>query len=314
LQVHLAGILKKHFIHTPNKGHVEISLSKASSSSHSQTRVRKPTAPRSSRKIGESLKVGAVAERLGVSASMVRSWEKLGLASPARSQSKYRLYTNDDLRVLRRAIYLRRVQGLNAPAILNQLRQEGLLNHRAAGPAEEQPSIGPRFRKLRLQRGESLATVANSVGVSIGFLSNLERSQSGASISIMHKLAKYYGLNILDLFNPIDGTGPLVRPRDRKSLEGGPGVRMELLASGKITMEPHLFRVAPGAGSGESYSHEGEEFLYIVRGCLDIELAGKEFQLRTGDSFYFTSKTQHRWINPGKTEAMILWINTPPTF
>ncbi len=289
-------------------------MSKASSNSHSKIIGRKKKAAYSARKVGEALKVGAVAERLGVSASMVRSWEKLGLASPARSRSKYRLYTNDDLRVLRRAIYLRRVQGLNAPAILNQLKQEGLLNHRDAGPAEEQSSIGPRFRKLRLQRGESLSTVANAVGVSIGFLSNLERSQSGASISIMRKLAQYYGLNILDLFNPIDGTGPLVRPGDRKSLEGGPGVHMELLASGKITMEPHLFRVAPGAGSGESYSHEGEEFLYLVRGRLDIVLAGKEFQLRAGDSFYFTSKTQHRWWNPGKTETIILWINTPPTF
>ncbi len=289
-------------------------MSKASSNSRSNTADRKKKATNSAGKIGEALKVGAVAERLGVSASMVRSWEKLGLASPARSQSKYRLYTNDDLRVLRRAIYLRRVQGLNAPAILNQLKQEGLLNHRAARPADEQSSIGPRFRKLRLQRGESLAIVANAVGVSIGFLSNLERSQSGASISIMRKLAQYYGLNILDLFNPIDGTGPLVRPQDRKSLEGGPGVHMELLASGKITMEPHLFRVAPGAGSGESYSHEGEEFLYLVSGRLDIVLAGQEYQLRAGDSFYFTSKTQHSWSNPGKAETIILWINTPPTF
>src|ERR1700721_678391 len=135
---------------------VEISLSKSASRSPKTDPQKKATRP--SRKMGEALKVGAVAQRLGVSASMVRSWEKLGLARPARSQSKYRLYTNDDLRVLRRAIYLRRVQGLNAPAILNQLRQEGLLNHRAAGPADQQSSIGPQFRKLRLQRGESLAT------------------------------------------------------------------------------------------------------------------------------------------------------------
>ena len=310
----LTAILKMQIMSPPNKGHVETTLSKASTNSHASKIVRKKRAPRSIRKVGEALKVGAVAQRLGVSASMVRSWEKLGLANPARTQSKYRLYTNDDLRVLRRAIYLRRVQGLNAPAILNQLKQEGLLHHRDAGPAEEQSSIGPRFRKLRLQRAESLATVANAVGVSIGFLSNLERSQSGASIGIMRKLAQYYGLNILDLFNPIDGTGPLVRPRDRKSLEGGPGVQMELLASGKITMEPHLFRVAPGAGSGESYSHEGEEFLYLVRGRLRIVLAGEEFELRAGDSFYFSSRTQHRWANPGKTETLILWINTPPTF
>ncbi len=174
-------------------------MSKASSNSHSKVTDRKKKAARSPRKVGEALKVGAVAQRLGVSASMVRSWEKLGLASPARSQSKYRLYTNDDLRVLRRAIYLRRVQGLNAPAILNQLKQEGLLNHRAAGPADEQSSIGPRFRKLRLQRGESLATVANAVGVSIGFLSNLERSQSGASISIMRKAGRSITASIFSI-------------------------------------------------------------------------------------------------------------------
>jgi DNA-binding transcriptional MerR regulator/uncharacterized cupin superfamily protein len=299
-------------MNSANGGHAEISLSKSSSNSNSSPGPAKSShAPR---KLGEALKVGAVARRLGVSASMVRSWEKLGLARPARSQSKYRLYTNDDIRILRRAIYLRRVQGLNAPAILHQLKREGLLNHRPAATVEEQSSIGPRFRKLRLQRGESLASVANAVGVSIGFLSNLERSQSGASIGIMRKLAQYYGLNILDLFSPIDGTGPLVRPGDRKSLEGGPGVHMELLASGKITMEPHMFRVAPGAGSGESYSHEGEEFLYLVRGRLNMVLDGEKFQLRAGDSFYFSSKTQHSWCNPGKSDTIILWINTPPTF
>lgn len=42
-----------------------------------------------------------------------------------------------------------------------------------------------------------------------------------------------------------------------RAKEGSPGVPMEFLASGKIAMEPHLFRVSPGAGSGESYSHEG---------------------------------------------------------
>jgi transcriptional regulator with XRE-family HTH domain len=262
----------------------------------------------------KGLKVGAVAKRLGVSATMVRSLEKLGLAKPARSQSMYRLYTNDDLRVFRRAIYLRRVQGLNAPAILKQLKEEGLLKQRTGDAVEERLSIGQTFRKLRLQRGNSLLDVAEAVGVSDGFLSNLERSRTGAPIGILRKLAQYFGLNILDLFDPIDGTGPLVRPQDRKSLESGPGVHMELLASGKITMEPHLFRVAPGAGSGESYSHDGEEFLFLVRGRLEVELGGEEYQLRAGDGFYFSSKTPHRWSNPGKTETIALWINTPPTF
>ena len=261
------------------------------------------------------LKVGTVAQRLGVSASLVRSLGELGLANPSRNQSKYRLYSIDDLRILRRAIYLRRAQGLNAPAIVNQLKQEGLLNHRPGTAEEELSPLGPQFRRLRLQRGVPLSTVASAVGVSKGFLSNLERSRIRASTSITQKLTQYYGLCIPELFNAIDGVaGPLVRPRDRRCLENRRGIRMELLAPGKIMMEPQLFRVAPGACSGESYSHEGEEFLYLVRGRLIIVLAEQAFRLRAGDSFYFTSKTQHRWVNPGKTETIILWINAPPSF
>ena len=246
---------------------------------------------------------------------MIRAWEKMGLARPLRTNSSYRLYTNEDVKVLRRAVYLRRVLGLNAPAILSQLRQEGMLHETSAEPSHDQPSVGPRLRAMRLQRGESLATVAQAVNVSVGFLSNLERAQSGASISVLHKLSHYYGLNILDLFSAVDTTRPLVRPEDRRILQGSDGVQMELLAWGKITMEPHLFRVAPGACSGdECYSHHGEEFLYLTGGELIIWLEEEEFHLRTGDSFYFESKTPHRWINPGKKETVVLWINTPPTF
>jgi len=204
--------------------------------------------------------------------------------------------------------------GLNAPAILNQLRQEGLLIHRAVLPSPAQPSIGPLLRKLRLERGESLATVARAVRVSIGFLSNLERAQTSVSIGAMRKLAQHYGLNILDFFSPAEAKRPLVRAAERRILQGSEGVQMELLASGKIVMEPHLFRVAAGAGSGEFYSHEGEEFLFLTRGRLVILLEDREFRLSAGDSFYFESKIPHRWFNPGKTETVILWINTPPTF
>jgi DNA-binding transcriptional MerR regulator/mannose-6-phosphate isomerase-like protein (cupin superfamily) len=261
----------------------------------------------------ESLKIGEVAQLLRISASMIRAWEKLGLIRPSRTDSAYRLYSQDDVRILRRAVYLRRVNGLNAPAILNQLRQEGMLAQGGNG-AGEAPSIGPRLRNLRLQRGESLAMVAKALNLSVGFLSNLERSQSGVSVGISHKLAQHYGANILDFFNSTPSTGPLVRPRDRKVLQGGKGVTMELLAWGKITMEPHLFRVAPGAGSVEYYSHEGEEFLFVAKGRLNIFLEDKQYRLRTGDSFYFQSSSPHRWENPGETEALLLWINTPPTF
>jgi DNA-binding transcriptional MerR regulator len=264
-------------------------------------------------RVEESLRIGDVARLLGISPSMVRAWEKLGLARPARTDTRYRIYTNGDVKALRRAVYLRRVQGLNAPAILRQLREEGLLGERESAPPSASP-LGPKLRRMRLQRGEPLSKVAEAVGVSIGFLSSVERAQSEASLSVLHRLAEYYGLDIRDFFNPISGTTPLVRPPDRKVLLSGPGVRMELLASGKITMEPHLIHIAPGVGSGDSYTHKGEEFLFIVRGRLVIALEDQEYDLRTGDSFYFGSHIRHHWQNPGKAETVILWVNTPPSF
>ena len=175
-------------------------------------------------------------------------------------------------------------------------------------------AIGPRLRRLRIKRAVSLAEVAAAAGISIGFLSALERSQMSASVGTLRRLARYYRTNILDFFDTTELNTRLVRPAKRKVLDAGPGVRMELLAWGNKVMEPHLFRIAPDAGSGESYSHEGEEFLFVLRGELQIALDGEEYRLKRGDSFYFESATPHHWKNPGRSETWLLWVNTPPTF
>lgn len=247
---------------------------------------------------------------VGVSPSVIRSWESLGLTRPERTASKYRLYSPDDVRLLKRARFLRRVRGLNAPAIVQMLRRDGLVRHDSNGSA----AIGVHLRQLRTSRRFSLARVAKAVGISVGFLSALERSQMSASVGTLRKLARFFKTNILDFFDPSESNSRLVRPERRKVLQAGPGVRMELLAWGNTVMEPHLFRIAPKAGSGESYSHEGEEFLYVLRGELDISLQDEEYRLKPGDSFYFESATPHRWKNPGRTETWVMWVNTPPTF
>jgi DNA-binding transcriptional MerR regulator/quercetin dioxygenase-like cupin family protein len=258
------------------------------------------------------LRIGDVARLVGVSPSILRAWETLGLIAPARTHSHYRLFTDQDVRLLKRAQFLRRSRGMNAPAIVHLLKSQGLLRRMAR--ATPSP-IGPQLRRLRLKRGLSLAKVARPVGVSIGFLSALERGQMSASVATLRRLANFFDLNILSLFDPSEANPHHVRPPERKVLEAGSGVRMELLAWGNTVMEPHLFRIAPGAGSGEAYAHEGEEFLYMIRGDLDITLdGGKTHHLSPGDSFYFESNVQHRWINPGDEETWVLWVNTPPTF
>ena len=257
------------------------------------------------------LKIGDVARLVGISPSAIRGWENLGLTRPQRTESKYRLYTNDDVKLLKKARYLRKVRGLNPPAVVQMLKREGAIKHSST---HSNGSMGPRLRQLRTKRGLSLAEVASAAGISVGFLSALERSQMSASVGTLRKLARYYRTNILEFFDPTESSVRLVSPSKRKVLEAGPGVRMELLAWGNTVMEPHLFRVAPNTGSGESYSHEGEEFLFVLRGELLIALAGEEYHLKRGDSFYFESATPHQWKNPGRTETWLLWVNTPPTF
>jgi DNA-binding transcriptional MerR regulator/mannose-6-phosphate isomerase-like protein (cupin superfamily) len=264
-----------------------------------------------SRDAGASLRISEVARRVGISSSALRAWETLGLIKPQRTRSRYRLYSEADVRLLQRAIFLRRARGLNPAAIVHVLKRQGVVST----PAENTASPGLRFRRLRQGRNLSLAQVAGATGVSIGFLSALERGQMSASIGTLRRIARYYRTNILSFFEPAKNNSKLVRPTERKVLETTKGVRMELLAWGNTAMEPHLFRIKSGGGSGESYTHEGEEFLHILRGEFEIWLNTDEhYRMKPGDSLYFQSSTPHRWRNPGKTESWLLWINTPPTF
>lgn len=257
------------------------------------------------------LRISEVARRLGISSSALRAWEALGLMAPQRTHSRYRQYTEADVRLLQRAIFLRRARGLNPAAIVHVLKKQGVVS----APADAPALPGQRFRRLRLHRGLSLAQVARATDVSVGFLSALERGQMRSSIATLRRIARFYKTNILSLFDAAAENSRLVRPANRKILETTPGVRMELLAWGNTAMEPHLFRIKPGGGSGEPYTHEGEEFLHILRGQFEIWLNNKEhYLLRPGDSLYFESSMPHRWKNPGKVEAWLLWINTPPTF
>ncbi len=257
------------------------------------------------------LKIGDVARTVGVSPSVIRGWENLGLTRPRRTESKYRLYSPEDVKLLKRARFLRKVRGLNAAAIVEVLRRQGKTRPAKDGNAG---AIGSHLRQLRTKRRLSLSRVAQAVGISVGFLSALERSQMSGSVGTLRKLARYYKTNILDFFDANGTSSRQVQPEQRKVLQAGPGVRMELLAWGNAVMEPHLFRVAPQAGSGDAYTHEGEEFLFILRGSLIITLEQQEYRLKTGDSFYFESATPHSWKNPGRSETWVLWVNTPPTF
>ena len=254
------------------------------------------------------LTVGQTARILGVSPSTLRLWENVGLVSPARSNGRYRLYSPDLLKVLKRIKYLRDVQRLNMPGIKRELGTPS-----PSRPRTDKRPIGPLLRKMRQRSRMGLVEASGQAGISAGFLSSLERSQANASVATLQRLAATYGTTVMELFRAPTHHGRLVKPAERRMLELNPGVRIELLSSGAPMLQSQLVRVAPLGGSDGSYSHEGEEFIYMISGTLEIWLDEVQcFVLQAGDSFWFESTHGHRWFNPGEADTTLLWINTPP--
>jgi transcriptional regulator with XRE-family HTH domain len=174
--------------------------------------------------------------------------------------------------------------------------------------------IGARLARMRGALRLSLEEASRRSGLSAAFIARIERGESKPAIASLQKLTAIYGTSVLSFFENQSTTRALVRPRDRGVL-AEPGVRMELLAFGQLRMEAQLFRVAPRATSGGSYQHDGEEFIYMLSGKFEIWLDETErYVLEAGDSLYFPSTRTHRWGCVGEDEAVLLWINSPPTF
>jgi DNA-binding transcriptional MerR regulator/quercetin dioxygenase-like cupin family protein len=260
-------------------------------------------------------RIGQAARMLGISASSLRNWEQMGLITAARSQGRYRLYSREALRKLRKIKYLRTTQHVNPAGIAAILRSDRKRRPAPSGPKHKRRAIAQELLQLRREHGLTLAAVAQKTGVSVSFLSSLEHGYSKPSIATLQKLARLYDTNVLSFFADKDDPRRLVRMGERKVLVPNRGVQMELLAFGKKAMEPHLFRIAPGADSGGSYSHEGEEFIYVLQGKLEMWIDEVEhYVLEAGDSLYFDSIEAHRWKSLSARETLALWVNTPATF
>jgi DNA-binding transcriptional MerR regulator/quercetin dioxygenase-like cupin family protein len=267
-----------------------------------------------------SFRISEVSKMLGVSSSTLRQWENAGLTRPRRTRSGYRTYSLEEVERLKAIHHLRFEKNLNVDAIRHltgSAKAHRLLSNRTS-PAKNgsnSMTIGSRLRKLRRERSMTLSMAAKGTDLSVSFLSCLERGQAHASIAALQRLAVFYNTNVLSFFGNTEKNGKLVRPGQRIEISNEPGVHLELLARGSTAMEPHLFRLAPGTSSGGSYHHEGEEFIFVVSGSCDVWLDEVEhYRLRAGDSLYFSSSQTHRWSNPYRQQAVLLWINTPPTF
>lgn len=188
-------------------------------------------------------------------------------------------------------------------------------------PDRDDPGIGGKLRLLRRSRQITLQDLAAKSGLSIGYLSQVERDLSSPSVKALRDIATVLGVNISWFFEAPEPaeTGErqfIVREGNRRHLRFRSGITDSLLTpslNGQI--ELLLSRFEAGASSGEEpYTHQGEEAGMVIHGQLELWIGTEHFLLAEGDSFNFQSTLPHRYRNPGDTEAVVIWSITPPSY
>ncbi|RWO23013.1 XRE family transcriptional regulator [Mesorhizobium sp.] len=177
--------------------------------------------------------------------------------------------------------------------------------------------VGGRIKAIRMARRISLRQLADMVGTTASFISQLERNLSGASASTLMRIAAALDLGINELFEQTEGGFHKVLTRaHRPLLPISHGCRKTLLSRRPI----HEFEVysgefdVGGSTGDEAYTHGGKHEMFVVlKGTVELTLADERFVMNEGDSIEYATSTPHRTENVGKKPAQVLWIIAPPT-
>ncbi len=178
---------------------------------------------------------------------------------------------------------------------------------------------GRELRGLRKARGLTLAELALALGRSVGWLSQVERGVSEPAIRDLRRAADFFGLPLGFFFRnddaPAEERGRIVRAAARHPLgTGEDGLVEELLSpdlGGSFELVRSVFKA--GAALPQPQQRSTEEAGYVVSGTLELEIDGTWFRLAPGDSFRFAGEA-HRWRNPGATDAVVVWVISPPVY
>lgn len=189
--------------------------------------------------------------------------------------------------------------------------------------AAESIRIGRQIRDLRKAKGITLQTMADEIGRSVGYISQVERGVSSLPIPVLQSISKVLGVQITWFFHsdaeqPLAELGYVVRANSRRQLHfAGTGIHEELLSpslSGELLLILSTF--SPLAESdAQPRKRSGEEAGYIQSGQIELTIGDQVFMLQAGDSFSMRTDETHLVRNPSDTEsATVVWVITPPNY
>jgi len=183
-------------------------------------------------------------------------------------------------------------------------------------------NLGDKIKTLRKKLGMTQKELAEQVGLTPSFISQLEKNLISPSLDSLLKLSEK--LNTQPIYFLMDGeSGPLqkmvIKPSERHDIHlqdlKTNDVKLQLLVSDVLNrrMEPCLLTIKErGTVDGHFYSHKGDEFAYVMEGELEVEIQGEKQLLKQGDSLYIGATFPSKWANIGKGDVVLLWVLSPP--
>jgi len=175
-----------------------------------------------------------------------------------------------------------------------------------------------KVRMIRTAKGLNMRELADKVGCSTSFISQIENGKVSPSIAMLKKIASELNVRVVDFFmTEKNGNDIILRKDQRTHMKYPQGDAFIELLVAKVSdkkMQPIWAHFEPGDGSQGLYSHSGEEFGIIINGSLQLQIEDEVYAMGEGDTFYFSSDRKHGYRNMGDTPTNVIWVITPPSF
>lgn len=171
-----------------------------------------------------------------------------------------------------------------------------------------------RLKLLRKKLGITLDVLADKAGMTKSYLSKVERGLNTPSIAAALKLAKALNVNVEELFAEdaqAQARYSLVRGSERQALVGsghGPGYAVLTSQVGQRSLLPFLIQPPSEFSDPTFKEHEGEEFLFVHAGQVEVDFMSERVLLEAGDALHFNAQTPHRLRSVGQQQAQLLVV------
>jgi len=161
--------------------------------------------------------------------------------------------------------------------------------------------VGPRLRRLRRQRGVTLAAMAALTGISVSTLSRLESGGRKPSLELLLPIARAHRVPLDELV----GAPPVDDPRVRLEPFTRHGVIFQPLTLQTGPLQAYRMTIPADSPRTEPtpQTHEGYEWLYVLSGRLRVVLAEHDFVMRAGEAAEFDTRLPH-WFGRADDRAV----------